>query len=143
VALILYDVDEFKSYNDHYGHLAGDECLKKIAAALQSCCRRAADMVARYGGEEFAMILPDTELPGAAQIAEAARDAVAKLRIPHEDASSGPYVSISGGVAALPRRTDMTAEQLILAADQTLYQAKHQGRNQMVSAQAEAEDEHV
>ena len=137
LALVMCDVDAFKAYNDHYGHQAGDECLKQIAAALRSCCRRPADMVARYGGEEFAVILPDTELIGATRIAEAATDAVAQLRIPHEHSPAGSYVTISGGVAVLLRKIDMTAQQLIAAADQTLYQAKHQGRNRMVSAQAE------
>jgi diguanylate cyclase (GGDEF)-like protein len=138
LALVLCDVDAFKAYNDHYGHQAGDECLKRVATALRSCCRRPADMAARYGGEEFAMILPDTELIGAAQIAEAARDAVAQLKIPHAHSAAAPYVSISGGVAVLLRKIDITTQQLITAADQTLFQAKHLGRNRMISVQAEA-----
>jgi len=137
LALILCDVDSFKAYNDHYGHQAGDECLKRIAAALQSCCRRPADMTARYGGEEFALILPDTDLIGAAQIAEAARAAVAELRISHEYSPAGPYVSISGGIALLLRNITLTAHQLITAADQNLYEAKHHGRNRIISVQAE------
>ena len=84
------------------------------------------------------MILPDTELIGAAQIAEAARDAVAQLRIPHAHSPVAPYVTISGGVAVLLRTIDITAEQLITAADETLFQAKHLGRNRMVCVQAEA-----
>lgn len=143
LALILCDVDAFKAYNDCYGHQAGDKCLKQIAAALRACCRRPADMVARYGGEEFAVILPDTALVGAARIAEAARDAVAQLRIPHAHSPAAAYVSISGGVAVLLRHSDMTAEQLITAADQTLYQAKHLGRNRMVCVQAEPGYENV
>jgi diguanylate cyclase (GGDEF)-like protein len=138
LALVLCDVDSFKTYNDQYGHQAGDECLKQVAAALQSCCRRPADMTARYGGEEFAMILPDTELIGAGQIAEAARRAVAELKIPHACSSAGPYVSISGGVAVLVRGIDITAQQLITAADQILYEAKHLGRNRIISVHAEA-----
>jgi diguanylate cyclase (GGDEF)-like protein len=137
LALILCDVDDFKAYNDRYGHQAGDECLKQIAAVLGSCCRRPADMAARYGGEEFALILPDTELNGAAHVAEAARDAVARLKIPHERSHAGPYVSISGGISVLLRKIDITAQQLIEAADQNLYEAKHLGRNRMISAQAE------
>jgi diguanylate cyclase (GGDEF)-like protein len=137
LALVLCDVDAFKAYNDHYGHQAGDECLKQVAAALQSCCRRPGDMAARYGGEEFALVLPDTELVGAVQIAEAAREAVARLKIPHEHSIAGAYVSVSGGVAVLLRKTDITAQQLVAAADQTLYQAKHLGRNRMVSVLAE------
>lgn len=137
LALVLCDVDAFKAYNDCYGHQAGDECLKQIAPALRSCCGRPADMVARYGGEEFAMILPDTDLIGAAQIAEAARDAIAQLRIPHAQSPAALFVSISGGVAVLLPNIDMTAQQLIMAADQNLYQAKHLGRNRIVSMQAE------
>jgi diguanylate cyclase (GGDEF)-like protein len=126
LALVLCDIDSFKPYNDHYGHQAGDECLKEVAAALRSCCRRPGDMAARYGGEEFALILPDTDLNGAARIAEAARDAVAELRIPHAHSLVAPYVSISGGVAILLANND--AEQLITAADQTLFLAKKSGR---------------
>jgi diguanylate cyclase (GGDEF)-like protein len=143
LALVMYDIDFFKAYNDHYGHQAGDECLRQIGAALLSCCRRPADMMARYGGEEFAMILPDTELVGAAQIAEAAREAVARLKIPHAHSAVGPYVSISGGVAVLRRTTDTTVQQLIAAADRTLYQAKNLGRDRMVSVQAELAEGHV
>jgi diguanylate cyclase (GGDEF)-like protein len=135
LALVLCDVDSFKAYNDHYGHQAGDECLKQIAAALRICCRRPADMAARYGGDEFAMILPDTGLISAAKIGEAARDAVARLGIPHQHSPVAAHASISGGVAVLFGKVDLTAQQLTAAADQALYQAKHLGRNRMVSAQ--------
>ncbi len=126
LALVLCDIDSFKPYNDHYGHQAGDECLKEVAAALRSCCRRPGDMAARYGGEEFALILPDSDLNGATRIAEAARDAIAELRIPHAYSLVAPYVSISAGVAILLANND--AEQLITAADQTLFLAKKSGR---------------
>jgi diguanylate cyclase (GGDEF)-like protein len=138
LALVLCDVDSFKAYNDHYGHQTGDECLKQVAAALKACCRRTADMAARYGGEEFAMILPDTELGAAVQIAEAARVAVAKLQIVHAKSPTAPYVSISGGIAALLRRGVSSAQQLITDADQNLFEAKHQGRNRMVAVDAKA-----
>ena len=133
LALVLFDVDSFKAYNDRYGHQAGDECLKQIAAALRSCCRRPADMAARFGGEEFALILPDTELSGAARIAEAVRETVGQLRIPHELSQVTSHISISGGIAVLLLKLDMTAQQLIAAADETLYRAKGGGRNRMVS----------
>jgi diguanylate cyclase (GGDEF)-like protein len=136
LALVLCDVDSFKAYNDHYGHLAGDECLKLIASAMRSCCRRPADMAARYGGEEFALIFPDTDLGNAAQIAEAARDAIMELGIAHEKSPTAPYVSISGGVAALRQHGNGSAAQLITEADRCLYQAKHLGRNRMVVAEA-------
>jgi diguanylate cyclase (GGDEF)-like protein len=136
VALVLCDVDFFKPYNDHYGHPAGDECLKRVAVALQSACRRPADLVARYGGEEFALVLPETEMDGAVQVAEIARKAVEQLKIAHGHSKAATHVSISAGVAAqLPGMT-ITAEQLIMAADEALYQAKHLGRNRVVAVQA-------
>jgi diguanylate cyclase (GGDEF)-like protein len=136
LALVMCDVDSFKAYNDHYGHQAGDECLKQVAVALRSCCGRAADMVARYGGEEFALILPDTDLDGAATIAEAARAAVARLGIAHGCSPTARCVSVSGGVAVLRWKADVTAQQLITEADENLYHAKHLGRNRVVSGQA-------
>ena len=134
LALVLCDVDHFKSYNDHYGHQAGDECLKQVAKALRSCSNRPTDMAARYGGEEFALILPDTDLAGAMQVAEAARAALADMKLVHAYSMSNPHVSISAGVAVLLFNTDMTARQLVAAADQCLYQAKGAGRNQVVGA---------
>lgn len=132
LALVLCDVDHFKKYNDHYGHQAGDECLKRVAKALRSCCNRPTDMAARYGGEEFALILPDTDAAGAIQVAEAARVAVADLKMIHVRSTSSPHVSISAGVAVLQLEADMTARQLIAAADQCLYQAKGAGRNRVM-----------
>ena len=136
LALVMYDVDSFKAFNDRYGHPAGDECLKRIAGVLRSSCRRPADMAARYGGEEFALILPDTELIGAARIGEAARSAVEGLRIPHQNSSAAAYASVSGGIALLRHDDDMTVQQLTAAADRALYEAKQLGRNRIVSAQA-------
>jgi diguanylate cyclase (GGDEF)-like protein len=137
LALVLIDVDSFKAYNDYYGHQAGDECLKRVATALRSCCRRKGDMAARYGGEEFAIILPETDLNDAVQIADAAKDAVTQLEIVHEKSFTAPYVSISGGIAVLLHNGSSTAEQLIMEADQYLYQAKHLGRNRIVAGEAE------
>jgi diguanylate cyclase (GGDEF)-like protein len=136
LALVLCDVDLFKAYNDHYGHQAGDQCLKRIATALRSCSHRPADMAARYGGEEFAMILPDTGMAGAARIAETMREAISAMRIAQAHSPAAAHVSISGGVAVLLREAGMGAQQLIAAADQALYEAKRQGRNRMVSAAA-------
>jgi diguanylate cyclase (GGDEF)-like protein len=132
LALVMCDVDHFKAYNDHYGHQAGDACLVQVAAALKSCCARPADMAARYGGEEFSLILPDTDAAGGTQVAESARQAVARLKIPHAHSSTGTLVSISCGVAVLRHDTGMTAQELIAAADRCLYQAKHAGRNRVV-----------
>jgi diguanylate cyclase (GGDEF)-like protein len=136
LALVLIDIDAFKAYNDRYGHQAGDECLRNVAAALRSCCRRPADMAARYGGEEFALILPDTDLAGAVRIAEMARNAVGRLRAPHAESPTGRFVSISGGAAVLFPSADATVEQLIAAADEHLFEAKRLGRNRIVSARA-------
>jgi diguanylate cyclase (GGDEF)-like protein len=137
LALVMCDIDAFKAYNDHYGHPAGDECLRQVAAAIGSCCRRGADVAARYGGEEFAMILPETDLAGALVIAEAALKAVAQLQIPHEYSPAGPYVSISGGVSVVCGNFDFTTQQLISEADRTLYQAKRLGRNRIVGVKGE------
>jgi diguanylate cyclase (GGDEF)-like protein len=137
LAVVLFDVDSFKTFNDHYGHPAGDACLRQVAQALLSCCRRPADMAARYGGEEFVLILPDTELAGALKIAEAARRQVMRLEIPHDYSLATSHVSISGGVAVLFQTQDLTAAELIAAADLNLYRAKHMGRNRVMSAEAE------
>src|ERR1700733_446151 len=137
LTLVLCDVDAFKDYNDHYGHQAGDECLKRVAAALRSCCGRTADMAARYGGEEFAIILPETGLRAAVQIAEAAKNAVLQLGIAHEKSPTARYVSISGGIAVLLHNGISSAPQLIKEADRCLYQAKRLGRNRMVAPEAE------
>ncbi len=134
LALVLIDVDYFKPYNDHYGHPSGDQCLRQLADAIRSCCKRPADMAARYGGEEFALILPDTEPAGAIYIAEAARAAVAALRIDHARCPTGAHISVSIGLSVLDPVDGMTAEQLIVAADGALYRAKDAGRNRVASA---------
>jgi diguanylate cyclase (GGDEF)-like protein len=139
LSLVLCDVDLFKLYNDNHGHQAGDECLRQIAAAIRSCCRRPADLAARYGGEEFAIILPETELAGAVQIAEAAREAVKELRIPHLHSRVSTCISISGGVACVSGNRDSTAQQIIASADQALYRAKLLGRDRTVGAEREAD----
>ena len=133
LALIMFDVDFFKNYNDRYGHSAGDDCLKAVAAAIRSSCARASDMVARYGGEEFVMLLPDTDLDAAAAIADSARMAVVGLGAPNA-AHKVCEVTVSGGVAILAGSSSGTAKQLIVAADQALYRAKALGRNRIERA---------
>jgi two-component system chemotaxis family response regulator WspR len=137
IGLILIDVDFFKRYNDHYGHLAGDDCLRKVATALASTTKRPADLVARYGGEEFVALLPQTDRDGIATVAESLRAAVEALAVPHAKSEAKDTVTISLGAAlALPQQgeTDDAAQALIARADQALYAAKHGGRNRHVFA---------
>jgi len=137
LALVLCDIDDFKAFNDVHGHLAGDDCLSRIAVALQACCRRPADMAARYGGEEFALVLPETDLAGAIRIAEAAREAVNRLSIAKGSAGIGSVMTISGGVAILDGNGDGSVNSLVGAADAALFEAKRQGRDRVVSSKRE------
>jgi diguanylate cyclase (GGDEF)-like protein len=136
LCLALCDVDFFKAYNDRYGHQAGDECLKQVATAMQSACRRPADLAARYGGEEFALVLPETNLAGAAQVGEIVRQAVSQVQVVHEGSAVAGHVTLSVGVAGLLPSMDIEPERLIAAADQALYQAKKLGRDRVVTLQA-------
>lgn len=128
-AVVMIDVDFFKAYNDRYGHQAGDECLKQIAATLQAHVNRPNDLLARYGGEEFVAVLPDTPLEGALHIAEGLRVAVAELRIAHAESSVSRHVTVSLGVGATDACGEHTAESIVAAADEALYEAKQHGRN--------------
>ncbi|QJE01840.1 diguanylate cyclase [Massilia forsythiae] len=128
-SLILTDVDFFKKYNDRYGHVAGDDCLRRVAAAIGSGTRRPTDLAARYGGEEFAVILPDTDLEGARAVAENMRAAVAALHVLHADSPCG-HVSISLGVVTVhPAVEGGDPLEWVEAADTLLYRAKAAGRN--------------
>jgi diguanylate cyclase (GGDEF)-like protein len=131
LSLVMLDVDHFKAYNDHYGHVVGDECLRRIAAALRSVVKRASDLPARYGGEEFALILPETNLDSAVQIAEAVREAIAATAIEHCRSPVAGHVTASLGVASTKCVADGTPLDLIAQADGQLYAAKAAGRNQI------------
>ncbi|HEX4328676.1 MAG TPA: diguanylate cyclase [Burkholderiales bacterium] len=133
ISLIMIDVDFFKKYNDEYGHQAGDDCLRRIAGALQSSCRRPADLAARYGGEEFSLVLPDTGGEGARKVAATLAAAVAALAIPHAQSSVGPVLTLSQGIATLTPTHESPPELLIQMADEALYRAKDQGRNRAVA----------
>lgn len=133
MAIVIFDVDHFKSFNDRFGHQAGDDCLAHIAQALQSCCRRAGDLAARYGGEEFAFILPETDLSSAMRLAQKARETVERLQVPQGPESSWPVVTISGGVAVYDGHHGLTTDDIIAAADEALFQAKSRGRNKIIS----------
>jgi diguanylate cyclase (GGDEF)-like protein len=130
IALIMIDIDHFKNYNDHYGHLAGDECLRRVAEVLRGTVKRPFDLVARYGGEEFAVLLPDTHGVGAEMLAEQMRASVEALDILHGGSKTG-RVTISCGVAADARVAGSDSASLIAMADRRLYQAKHAGRNRV------------
>ena len=131
LALILLDIDFFKSYNDHYGHPQGDDCLRKVATVLAATLQRASDTLARYGGEEFAAILSGTTLEPAVGTAELMRYRVMELAIPHGYSEVAPCVTVSLGVAAcIPDEHNSTAD-LVEAADGALDQAKHAGRNRV------------
>jgi diguanylate cyclase (GGDEF)-like protein len=129
LSLILIDVDFFKPFNDNYGHMDGDQCLKQVAQTLEQGIYRAHDTVARFGGEEFVIILPDTEFEGACSAAEKFRQTIEQLQIPHAYSTVSDYVTISLGVAtAIPSRSSTTT-QFIDVADTALYSAKSAGRN--------------
>jgi diguanylate cyclase (GGDEF)-like protein len=131
LSLVMIDIDHFKRYNDHFGHPAGDECLRQVAAALTRRARRPWDMSARLGGEEFAVLMPQTEAPGAATVAESFRAAIHDLALPHPD-SGFQIVTISVGVATMYAHTPgHTPKTLVEAADAALYVAKTTGRNQV------------
>lgn len=138
LALLLFDVDHFKPYNDHYGHLAGDACLQAVSMAMRERLGRPHDLLARYGGEEFVCLLPDTDQAGAEAKANELRQAVMALDIPHDESPAARVVTVSVGVVSWIPREGMTPEQLLLAADAALYEAKTQGRNRVCGAPAPA-----
>lgn len=134
LSLLIADIDYFKRYNDTYGHQKGDECLAAVAAIFDTEAFRPADLAARYGGEEFAVILPNTGVDGAIEVAERIRNATAALNIFHAGSAIGPSITVSIGVAATIPSTGLAVETLVAAADRALYAAKHAGRNRVVSA---------
>ncbi|MGE5397647.1 MAG: diguanylate cyclase [Chitinophagales bacterium] len=131
LTLLMIDIDFFKDYNDHYGHLAGDDCLKNIAKILQNEIKRPGDLVARYGGEEFAVILPDTDSVGGMVVAELLRTRVVASQIQHEASSISDYVTVSVGVCTMIPVRNAIPSTIIAAADSALYLAKQEGRNRV------------
>jgi len=132
-SVVLCDVDHFKAYNDRYGHLAGDECLRQIAAALARSCKRATDVAARYGGEEFALLLPGTPALGAVQVVETAQREMAALAIEHAGSTTSALVTFSAGLATYLPERDKVSRDLTARADEALYRAKQLGRNRLVA----------
>jgi len=131
VALIMIDIDDFKPYNDHLGHPAGDACLQQVAGVLRHHTRRGGDLAARYGGEEFAVLLPGAGMEAACIIAERIREGVEQLRIEHPAAKAAPVVTVSLGVAALVPMAGSDQQQLVQRADAALYRAKADGKNRL------------
>lgn len=129
LSILMCDIDNFKSFNDKYGHLQGDQALVQVADALHRMIRRPKDLVARFGGEEFIAVLPNTPLQGAAQVAESLRKTVAALQIPHQWSVTAEHLTISIGIACALPLSGTPPETLISEADQALYQAKAAGRN--------------
>lgn len=130
LAVAMVDVDLFKKYNDRYGHLAGDDCLKEVARILQAGLKRSSDLAARYGGEEFLLIFPETDITTAQRLTDALRQALVARALPHDKSPLG-YVTLSAGVAATMQGSYDSADGLLQAADDALYEAKQNGRNQI------------
>ncbi|MDB5892740.1 MAG: hypothetical protein JWQ88_271 [Rhodoferax sp.] len=131
LTLLVFDIDEFKRYNDAYGHAQGDQCLRAVAGAIRASCARAGDLVARIGGEEFAALLPATGATQGAHMAEQLRGAVAALGIAHRASATAPHITVSIGVAELDASHVHSFEMLFEQADTALYLAKSRGRNQV------------
>lgn len=136
LALVMLDVDHFKNYNDRYGHLAGDDCLKRLASVFKAQARRVGDLAVRYGGEEFVLILANTDVSTIRLITEKVRQAVEAINIPHELSSFGK-VTVSIGVAIMTEDSAQNPEGLLNEADEALYRAKREGRNRVELAREE------
>jgi diguanylate cyclase (GGDEF)-like protein len=129
LSLIMCDVDNFKAYNDIYGHRAGDDCLVKVAHALREVVRRANGLVARYGGEEFAIVLPNTDITGVETVSQDVLAKIQSLQIPHSLSANGGYITVSLGAATIIPLPIDSADLLLETADRLLYQSKDKGRN--------------
>lgn len=129
MSALMIDVDHFKLYNDHYGHPAGDSCLRKVTKAIEGALQRPSDLLGRYGGEEFIVLLPETDLRGAQKVADNINNNVERLRLDHSVSPTAPFITVSIGGATCAHTTGLTLEELIKNADQQLYKAKHSNRN--------------
>lgn len=132
LSMLMIDVDNFKAYNDSYGHIPGDEALKRVAGTILAACNRPTDLAARFGGEEFSVILPAMAAGGARLVAEKLRRAVEAMQIPHTASVTGEWLTVSVGVASGIPQAGGKFSDLIEIADRSLYQAKRQGRNLVV-----------
>lgn len=129
LGMIMLDVDHFKRFNDAYGHSAGDECLRRVASAIQQTLKRPADLAVRYGGEEFTVLLPDTDIEGASQVAQQILDVIRGLAIEHRGHPEHIVTASAGVTATLPASHPVTPAGMTKTADELLYAAKHAGRN--------------
>jgi diguanylate cyclase (GGDEF)-like protein/PAS domain S-box-containing protein len=129
LSLIMLDLDCFKQYNDHYGHLQGDECLRRVAAALTAATTRPDGFIARYGGEEFVLLLPDTDAAGALHVAEQCRDAIQAAKLPHERSAVRPFVTASAGIGTVTPTESDDPLAFIKRVDDRLYEAKRAGKD--------------
>ena len=132
LSLIFADIDFFKEYNDHYGHIAGDDCLRRVAGALNAAAARPRDLLARFGGEEFVLLLPETDADAAMAVAERCLGAVLDEMIPHQHSRIGEYLTVSLGVGTIVPQEQDSAAEFFEKVDGLLYQAKQQGRNRVV-----------
>lgn len=132
LSLLVIDIDYFKQYNDHYGHIQGDECLKRVAQALSAAATRARDFFARFGGEEFVLVLPETDAEAAKKVAERCRNLMFKEQIPHAKSEVSQMLTVSVGVGTITPSHKDEAIAFIEEVDKRLYQAKQQGRNCIV-----------
>jgi len=136
LSLIMIDIDFFKLYNDNYGHLKGDEAIRRVVTALNDGINRPADLLARYGGEEFVIVLPDTNIKGAESIAKDLEKNVRRLALPHAYSKVTEFITVSMGIACCePNQRQNSVSSLIESADQALYEAKKNGRNQIYCSQ--------
>lgn len=136
ITLIMIDIDNFKLYNDNYGHLKGDDCLIKVANILVNSLKRPMDFAARYGGEEFGVILPSTNLEGGITIGEMLRESVEQLKIKHEHSTASDVVTISLGVSSIIPNSLQTIDEFIHASDKALYKAKKEGKNTVMTIES-------
>lgn len=143
LAVLMMDIDYFKRYNDHYGHAAGDTCLVEVASALKQAVYRPSDLLARYGGEEFVVVLKDVTIDGACKVAHRLLQCVEELHLPHEHSSCASCVTLSIGVALKNTHSKLSQKELLIKADEALYEAKAEGRNRVVwHVYEEGEAEH-
>ena len=140
LSLVVIDIDHFKKVNDNYGHLAGDECLVTVSACIKRCLRRSADISCRYGGEEFCLILPETDSKGALVFAEELRESIETCQFSYNNIAI--KLTISCGISTYLQQKNVKPEHLFAVADQALYKAKANGRNQITQQDFEKFSDH-